>query len=219
LAGTRADEQQANDGTRYTCQGTQVLDFTTALSTWDIRQYLQDYTSGNVTFGQVLRGLVYAGFYNLSNAGIGLGRPLRWFYDKFQAVWGGMAYPRKSGTIPAGQPTPMIALNLQPGELIRVKSYKEILATLDTSGKNRGLGFDAEMVPYCGGTYRVRTRLGKFIDEKTGKLVTMKNPCFLLEGVWCQSRYSNCKMFCPRSIYSWWHEIWLERIPENAKKE
>jgi hypothetical protein len=33
---------------------------------------------------------------------------------------------------------------------VRVKSYEEILATLDTAGSNRGLSFDAELVPYCG---------------------------------------------------------------------
>jgi len=34
----------------------------------------------------------------------------------------------------------------------------------------------------------------------------------MLENVWCQSRYSDCRMFCPRSIYSWWREAWLERV-------
>lgn len=67
--------------------------------------------------------------------------------------------------IPSGQPTPKCSLNLQPGELVRVKSYKEILATLNAENKNRGLYFDAEAVPYCGGTYRVKTRLNKFIEE------------------------------------------------------
>ena len=41
---------------------------------------------------------------------------------------------------------------------------------------------------------------------------TMKTPAVILEGVWCQSRYSHCRMFCPRSIHSWWREIWLERV-------
>ena len=34
--------------------------------------------------------------------------------------------------------------------------------------------FDAEMVPFCGGVYRVRTRVTKFINETTGKMSTMK---------------------------------------------
>jgi hypothetical protein len=83
--------------------------------------------------------------------------------------------------------------------------------------KNRGLYFDAELAPYCDGIYRVKTRVNKYIDEKTGKIVKMKTDAVILEGVWCQARYSSCRMFCPRSIYSWWREIWLERIPESSQ--
>jgi len=213
-----AEGHEAVDGPRYRCQATQLPSCGTSLPWWDVRQYVEDFTSGNVTLGQVMRGLIYANYYNLSNLGIGLGRPLRWLYDKFQALWGGIPYPRWSGMIPVDQPTPSGTLNLQPGELVQIKSYKEILATVNTENRNRGLYFDAEMVPYCGGTYRVKDRLLKFIDEKTGKLVTLKNPALILEGVWCQSRYSHCRMFCPRSIYSWWREIWLERLAEDSRR-
>src|SRR5262249_22072086 len=123
-------------------------------------------------------------------------------------------YPRRTGTLPHGHRTPTSNLDLQPGELVRVKPYKEILATLDGMS-NRGMSFDAELVPFCGGTYRVQARVTRFINEQTGVLSTMKTPGIILEGVWCQSRYSNCRMFCPRSIYSWWREIWLERLPQT----
>jgi hypothetical protein len=214
--GTHAADQAAGEEKRYICQATQLPYFTTLLPWWNLRQYLEDITSGNVTVSRALRGMIYANYYNLSRAGIGLGRPLRWLYDKFQSLWGGIPYPRKWGTIPAGQPTPTCSLNLQPGDFVRVKSYREILATLDRAGKNRGLSFDAELVPYCGGSYRVRTRVCRFINEKTGKMVELKNDTIILENVWCQARYSDCRMFCPRSIYSWWREVWLERITESA---
>lgn len=217
-AGTRAEDGKQTTEPRYVCQGTQVLDFTAPLQWWDIRQYLEDYTSGNVMLGRLLRGFIYAGYFNLIQSGIGVGRPLRWLYDGLQGIYGGVPFPRRSGTIPVGQPTPMgTPLNLQPGELVRVKPYKEILATLNTENKNRGLSFDAEMVPYCGGTYRVMTRVTRYIDEKTGKFTTMKKAAIILEGVQCESRYSHCRMFCPRSLYSWWHEIWLERVSENTR--
>jgi hypothetical protein len=99
---------------------------------------------------------------------------------------------------------------------VRVKSYEEILATLDGLS-NRGMNFDAELVPYCGGVYRVRTRVERFINEKTGKMSVMKTPAVMLDGVWCQSRYSDCRMFCPRSIYGWWREIWLERVDDSSR--
>ena len=140
---------------------------------------------------------------------------MRWIYDRFHALAGGLPYPRKTGVIPKGQKTPQTVLNLQPGETVRVKAYDEILATLDTDNRNRGLYFDAEAVPYCGGTYRVLTRVNRILDEKTGKLIKLKNESIILDEVYCQSRYSECRMFCPRSIYSYWREGWLERVPNK----
>ena len=106
---------------------------------------------------------------------------------------------------------PIPELNLQVGEWVRVKSFDQVLATLDINNKNRGLYFDAEMVPYCGRSFRVLKRVKRIVDEKTGKMMHFKNPCIILDGVVCQSRYSECRLFCPRSIYSYWREIWLER--------
>ena len=73
---------------------------------WDVRQYIEDYTSRNVTMWQMFRGLAYVCYYNLSQVGIGLGRPMRWFYDEIQALWGGVPFPRRGGTISLGSPTP-----------------------------------------------------------------------------------------------------------------
>jgi hypothetical protein len=195
----------------YSCQATQLPYATTHLAWWDIRQYVEDYRSGNVSFWRIICGLVYATYYNISQAGIGMGPVMRWFYDKAHPLWRGTQFPRKPGTIPLGQPTPTEMLNLQPGELVRVKSHQEILQTLNTDGRNRGLVWDAELVPYCSGTYRVLKRVTKILNEKTGEMQEMKNPCIILDSVACQARYSDCRMFCPRGIYPYWREIWLER--------
>ena len=107
--------------------------------------------------------------------------------------------------------------------MVRVKSYKDILATLDTENKNRGLYFDAEYVPYCGGTFRVLRRVTTIVNEKNGQLLKFKTPAVILEDVFCRSRYSHDRMFCPRSIYAYWREVWLERVapekifPESGK--
>jgi hypothetical protein len=212
----RAASERSGDETKYTCQATQLPRFTMPLTWYDVGQYLEDYRSGNVSLRRILAGFIYVSYFYGSLAYRGrLGRPGRWFYDWFQSFWGGVPFPRRHGTVPAGQITPTATLNLQPGELVRVKSYNEILATLDTVDMNRGMLFDAELVPFCGGVYRVKTRVNKFINEKTGIMSTLKTPAVILEGVWCQSRYSYCRMFCPRSIYSWWREIWLERIADK----
>ena len=207
---------QDEQGLKYTCQATEVPNFTTPLAWWDVRQYVEDYLSGNVTLRRLFCGFAYVCYFHLfAKRGKKLGAPSRWLYDRFQALIGGVPYPRRKGKIPKDGPTPAIDLNLQPGELVRVKSYSEVLATVDTDWFNRGMAFDAELVPYCGGVYRVQARVSDFINEKNGRMSKMKTPAVILEGVWCRSRYSHCRMFCPRSIHSWWREIWLERMPDQ----
>lgn len=199
----------------YSCQATQLPYFTSDLNWWDIRQYIEDYRSGNVGLGRIVAGLAYSLYYNLSEAGIGIGAPMRWLYDKLAPLWTKTRFPRHSGPIPVGHPTPTGTRNLQPGDLVHVKPHEEILATLNEESRNRGLRWDAEMVPYCGGSYRVLKRVTKIINERTGKMQEIKNPCMILDSVVCESRYSACRMFCPRSIYSYWREIWLDRVEER----
>jgi hypothetical protein len=199
---------------KYVCQATQLPYATSKLEWWEASQYLEDYTSGNVGLGRVLSAGIYMLAHRLSKAGIGLGRPIRWFYDNFHFLWGGAPYPRRQGTIPDGSPTPVAELGLMPGELVQIKPYQEILQTLNESNRNRGLFFDAEEVPYCGKKYRVLKRVDRIINERSGHMQDMKTPCVILDSVICESRYSECRLLCPRSIYPYWREIWLERVAE-----
>ena len=197
---------------RYFCQATEIQKASQSLAWWDPRQYIEDYRSGNVTLRQLFAGLVYSGFFHLSQAGIGAGPAMRWFYNKFHWIWRGTKFPRNPGLIAEGMPTPSVSLNLQPGQIVRVKSQDEILKTITTLNRNRGMYWDAELVPYCGGTYKVLKRVTKIISERTGKMMEMKTPCIILDSVVCQAKYSSCRMFCPRAMYPYWREIWLERI-------
>jgi hypothetical protein len=217
---TRVDDPTLDGRPRYACQATELLNFTAPLPWWDARQYVEDYMSGNATLGRLLRGFIYVAYYYGTLASKQkYGGPARWLYDRFQRLWGGLPFPRYRGTIAPGEPTPIANLNLQSGELVRVKTYEEILATLDTNNKNRGMAFDGEIVPFCGHTFRVRQRVETFVDEKTGYLKKMKTPAVLLEGTYCRSRYSNHRMFCPRGIFAWWREVWLERVPAEAQPQ
>jgi hypothetical protein len=205
------------EGPKYICQMTQIPFATTPLAWWDPRHYLEDYLSGNVSLGRIISSLIFYAYYSISEAGIGVGRPMRWLYDRVVPLFGGSLFPRKPGVIPEGQLTPTQTLNLQPGELVRIKSHEEILQTIDSSNKNRGMHWDAELVPYCGKTFKVRDRVTKIIHERTQKMVQMKTPCIVLESVVCQARYSSCRLFCPKEMYPYWREIWLERVqPEGS---
>ncbi len=201
--------------TTYVCQATRLPYASSDLEWWQPGQYLEDYLSGNVSLWRIICGISYFLFYSLSNAGVGLGQPIRWIFDHLHSLWCGSPFPRRNGTIPVGQPTPVRTLHLQPGELVRIKPYSEILQTLNTQNRNRGLYFDAEEVPYCGGTYRVLRRVNRIVNERTGKIQEMKVPCIILDSVICEARYSECRMFCPRSIYSYWREAWLERVGDG----
>ncbi len=194
----------------YSCQATDVTKFTSYMSFWDPRQYIRDLRSGNLDTGQArnTRGQraleMILQFVRLVHASIiGLFNHLQ--YKRHKAP-----YPFIQGSGAMLKPQP---LNLQPGELVEVRSKKEIEDTLDKGQKNRGLWFDCEMLPYCGGIYRVLRRVDRLIEEKTGKLISMKNPCIVLDGVICKSDYHR---LCPRAIYPFWREAWLKRAIETS---
>lgn len=210
-------KEAETDAPVYFCQATQLLDASTPLSPNEWRQYWEDYTSGNVSLKRMLGVASYAAYDALIarfRPGGWMARILFWLYNGVQLLRGRPRHPRRTGRIKAGGPTPSAILNLQPGEMVRVKSFVSILKTIDEGYMNRGMKWDAEMVPYCGGTYRVRNRIEQIINEKTGKMIRLRSGAVTLEGGVCQSIYSNCRYFCPRTIFSFWREIWLERVAE-----
>ncbi|MGA7805730.1 hypothetical protein [Bradyrhizobium sp.] len=214
IEATQARTGLSDGKPKYVCQATEHPNYTQPLKWWDARQYVEDYTSGNYTLSWMLGRFAYFGFmYGTMAKRRTIGRPARWLYDRFQDfLSGGIPFPRKAGLLASGKDAPAANLGLQPGDQVRVRPYDEILKTVDTWGQNRGMAFDAEMVPYCGKVFRVRARVHNFIDEKTGYMRHMKTPAVILDGVYCASRYSENRLFCPRAIYSWWREIWLEKV-------
>ncbi|MGH9560179.1 MAG: hypothetical protein ACRD3S_01890 [Terracidiphilus sp.] len=211
----------ATDEPIYVCQATQLWQASSPLKWWDLRQYWEDYTSGNFSLKWMLGVLCYANYNALMNAtgNWHLRKPLTWIYNTVQKLRRRSSHPRAKGRIPSGAPTPIVKLDLQPGEMVRVKSFETIRDTIDQDYRNRGMKWDAEMVPHCNRIYRVRKRVQKLIDEKTGKMQHLKSEPIILDGAICQSRYSEHRYFCPRAIFPYWREIWLERIPpDNSKK-
>jgi hypothetical protein len=191
----------------FSCQATELNRATTELWKWDVAQYLRDIWSKNVKVRDLIRWIIFDLFTVLSQ--IKGYRALMWTYN-FLARWmGGVEYPVYQGTLTK---TPIEQLDLKPGELVRIKDRETIIRTLDTHNHNRGLSFDIEMVNFCGGTFRVLTRVEKAIDEKTGKMIHFSNPNIVLEDVTCQAYYKN--KGCPRNIYSFWREVWLERVKQ-----
>jgi hypothetical protein len=197
----------------YSCQATQMLQAGPPLPWWDFRQYWEDYTSGNFDLKWMLGVASYATFNILMNWRHGrIERALERFYNAVQKARGRPCHPRAGGRVPDGTRTPTVNLNLQPGEMVRVKSFEEVRDTLNSKSRNRGLYWDAELVPYCGREFRVRSRVKKVIDERTGKMLNLQSEPLILEGAFCQAKYSEHRYFCPRATFSFWSEVWLERI-------
>jgi len=207
----RSGANPQQDEPLYACQSTDLYTATTALPWWHLQQYVEDVRSGNVHLAELVKAFTFYLVHEVTQAGIGVGSAMRFVYDSLQKLRGGAPYPWRPGEVAKGTRTPTEKLDLQAGELVRVRSYRDILKTLDQDWKNRGMYFDGELVPFCDGTYNVLRRVEKIIDEKTGKMLHFKNDAIILKDVACEARYAKCRRFCSRAIYPYWREIWLER--------
>ena len=184
----------------YACQATELLRAAPErIPPWDLDQYVQDVRSTNAGLLTVLRTVVVGAFNEYQDLSVKL-------LPRWLRIHEGKRFPFLDGTL---RRTPTETLDLQPGELVRIKSKEEIVKTLDTGNRNRGMKFDAEMLKYCGRQARVVGRVERIIDEPTGRMLELKNPCIVLEDVICPGDYHR---LCPRGTYPYWREIWLERV-------
>jgi hypothetical protein len=216
LANTRTANNLAEKAPRYYCQATEMYSATVPLAWWDPRQYIFDIVTRNHSMGHVLR-VVFLAFLRSLLPWIPFGYQLyKNFHDCMHDRLSGRPAPSLQGKISKGSMTPTGKLALKPGEVVRIKTKQEIEATIGTDGKNRGLSFDPEeMAPYCGRTVKVQKSVTKIIDEPTGKMLTMKQPCIMLEGVVCRAEYARNRLNCPRAIPSYWRELWLDRVEDG----
>jgi hypothetical protein len=194
----------ASEEPRWSCQATEAFRASAAIRRWDFSHYVGDIRTRQAAPGKVLWWLITTVLYKIQRL------PKTWRI--IEMTRGRFRVPGVEGKLSR---TPRERLDVQPGEWIVVKRYEEILGTLDTKGKNRGLSFDAEMVPYCGRRMKVLQRVERIIDEPTGKMMELPNDCIILEGAVCTGDYHG---FCPRAIYPYWREIWLRRI-QDARSE
>jgi peptidoglycan/LPS O-acetylase OafA/YrhL len=175
---------------RYICQSTQLNSATQAMSRVRIlTQCLSDLISGSRSIFEMMR-LTLVPLWR---------KATRWVPQK-----------RLAGTAVR---TPAASLGLQPGEWVQIKSFGEIAQTLDVRGRNRGLLCDIGMCRYSGGTYRVRNRLERMIQEPTGEMKQVQNTV-ILEPLSCLCW--NVFGGCPREDFMYWREIWLKRVDPRS---
>lgn len=174
-------------GDRYYCQSTELAGATGEFAPGKLRHYLHDLRVGEIS----LRRFAYILWLALTN--------------RIWHILHGRGFYQITGE---QTKTLNTELNLQPGELVEIKSAEEIEATLDAKSRNRGLSFEPEMAQHCGRRYRVATPVRKIIAEETGKMVQLTNTV-ILDGLVCQGI---CAKNCPRANFFYWREVWLKRV-------
>ncbi len=170
----------------YVCQSTTLYRATEVLRGIDVRQYARDLRSGALG----VRDLMKVFFFTVYNK---TARKRGW--REFGAVTG------------REKKTPVVTLNLRINDIAQVNSREEIAATLDATGRNRGLAISYEMLRHSGRTFPVARSVDRMILENTGKMRQIQNTV-LLEGTACSGL---CVRGCARYSHPMWREAWLRR--------
>jgi hypothetical protein len=177
---------------RYFCQSTELARATRTISR--SRRVLK-------SFGTVFRGDV---------------GPFKMTRLVFIPLWRKMSERHRRNVTGSLSRTPAKPLDLQPGEIVEIKSMDEIVQTLDPSGRNRGLQYDRLLEKYSGRRYRIQTRMDSMIYEPTGEMRKPKSTV-ILENLYCTCE--NVLGGCPREEVVYWREIWLTRVDDESGKK
>jgi len=117
---------------------------------------------------------------------------------------------KKSSVKPSSQnPIAISNQDIEAGDLVEILPENEIRGMLDHENKFKGLRFMPEMAQYTGKRFRVFKKVSKIKVESTGELRTIKNPVFLLEGVYCRGEFHEG---CERLCFLFWRKEWLRKV-------
>ena len=178
----------AKRGDQFFCQSSEIVNASQPLPWWEPRQYALDLLHNRISITLWLKGMFIA------------------FYNKVAHVTG-----RQSWRFVAGPGTyngTRSDLNLQPGDLVRVKSLERIRETLDADGKHQHLLFAPSMTEFCGSVMRVQKRVERIVLEGRPRQRAIKDTV-LLDGATCDGV---CHRLCPRQSLLFWRECWLEKV-------
>ena len=200
LANT-GDHQEDSAEATFRCQHTELPAAGEPVGRWAPGSFLHQLSSGNVGARRLVRVMTRAVLVEVARR---------------------LPLVRRSQHMPPNPPGHLFETpppgGLEVGQLVRVRSKREIAKTLTPNSKHKGLYFDREMLAYCGKTARVRSKVDRFVNEKTRKLVVLSSDCYVLDGCTCQSDVSVGRWFCPRAIFPWWRECWLEPVDSVGRE-
>jgi hypothetical protein len=120
----------------------------------------------------------------------------------------------RTGSAKPFKEVPDATLDLEAGEWVEVKTEEEILKTVDSDWRTRGLQFVPEMREYFGRRLRVMKQVQRICIENAegniGEVRSLKNTV-LLEGAMCKG----AGIGCDRSCHYFWREAWLKRVKKD----
>ncbi|HWU50860.1 MAG TPA: hypothetical protein VN042_13340 [Asticcacaulis sp.] len=174
-------------GDRYLCQSTALSVATYPLSQMHTGALLREAVQGDMSLVQLLR-LARRALINKTRRLFGL--------PELDLIVG------EPGKKSRG------ALDLKPGDWVRVRDAEAIRATLDPSSRNLGLSFEPEMALAIGQVRQVDQVVTRIVHEITGKMIGLTRTV-TLKGLVCEGV---CAKHCPRANPLFWREAWLERV-------
>ncbi len=124
---------------------------------------------------------------------------------------------KKKENIVAGTPTHQIKQisnsTIIAGDMVKIRTREEILATLNERNKLEGCFFMQEMFQYCGKEFKVIKKVDNFFDEAAMEMRKARTT-YLLEGLHCSGKLTGYITACDRNCYSFWKEAWMEKVPQ-----
>lgn len=108
-------------------------------------------------------------------------------------------------------------LNLEKGEIVKVRSRREIEQTLDENNQFQGVEFMETMWQFCDGTYEVMKRLERILDPWENRLRKCRN-MVILKGLFCHGDPAH-NLDCDRTCLYYWKEAWLERVSPGSRSD
>jgi hypothetical protein len=204
LAELRARLKVKADEQRYFCQSTELLRATEAfpgrMKPWLVRIAFRQIRQRDLSASQTAKLF------------------FRWLRLRLHRAVAGddrLRGPHTNGT-------PVAALDLSPGELVRVKAFDQIVATLDRKKRNRGISVCHEMTRACGAVAEIRYRVNRVIEERSGRMREINHSVTLQSPRGEPSLFDECLCYgemgdCPRGELMYWREIWLERRKEQSQ--
>lgn len=197
LAALRSRLKVKADQARYFCQSTELHrateDFPGRLKPWMVRVAIREILDGDRSLAEMSKLLAL------------------WSWQKLRRALAGESWLRGPH-----RRTPSRTLDLKPGDIVRVKSREDIVATLDERRRNRGMGICYEVTRCCGREAEVRSRVDRIIDERTGEMREIQDTVALQRMRGTRDLGEECLCYdalgdCPRGEMMFWREIWLER--------